>query len=158
MILLIIKLGLMANLVWICWQDMRSRTVSVFSLASYGVLISGLNYELFNTIIYIDQLMNLAIITIVGLLLLVYIRIRFGDVRRWESGIGLGDLMFIGITALGLCFYSYLIWFNISMVFALLVHLLLRKFKFYGDQNAVPLAGLQAITLIPIFWFELTCQ
>ena len=82
------------------------------------------------------------------IILLLYFRFRFGSWNLLDKGLGIGDLVFWLITALYLNFEWFVVWFNASIIIAMIAHFAFRKFSWYGNENKIPLAGLQAVPLI----------
>ena len=130
------------------YQDIKQRAVHLFVFMALVCAEIAAKFMKGEQILSIDILLNCFYMLIVITILLVYFRLRFGSWNLLEKGLGLGDLVFWLVVSLYLGFEWFLIWFNLSIVLALIAHFIFRKFSWYGSAYKVPLAGLQAIPLI----------
>lgn len=142
-LLLLIGILLLA----IAWQDFKTRTVFVFLFVLLFASACLLQYMRcgFSAEACIHIALNTSVVCIQLLAIYVYLKI----VRKinFFEGIGLGDVFFY-ICVIPLLSLPVFIFFNISsLVFALLLYLFAGK-KMHMESTAIPLAGIQALTLI----------
>lgn len=83
-------------------------------------------------------------INIVGLLLYYSIKEK-KIINPIDSMIGLGDVLFFLSIAPLFNLKSYILFFITGMIFSLVIHLLVNRFK---KQKTVPLAGYMAIMFV----------
>ncbi len=142
----------------IAYQDIKKRSVHAFLLILLAAALFWRNWQLQGSLWYHSQLFNFMFLAVCGLVVMIYFRLKFGTFKLMDRGLGYGDLIFLIIIASGFYFMQFLIWFNVSLMFSLLIHTLLKRFKWYSNPELVPLAGLQAIALIPFLIIDLPCR
>ncbi|MEQ8712455.1 MAG: hypothetical protein RIC80_05535 [Cyclobacteriaceae bacterium] len=158
MIQYILVAGICLTLAWTTYQDFTNRSIRADTLIIFMVFVLSYNWATYGSVVFFDQALSLAFLSMVGSIALIYVRYRMGSFLNWHKAIGLGDIFFIMIAALGFCFSQFLLWFNLSLILSLFLHFLLRRKAFYGSSRLIPLAGLQAITLVPFYGFERLCN
>lgn len=135
--MLILKIILIGVLGLIFYQDLKERQVYWFLFPLFGICSAILFYtstlpELF----YIAVGMNFIFISILLLIVFLYSKLKLKS--SFNDAFGLGDvLLFIGLI-FSFSTISFLIIFVFSLVFALLVHLVIKQ---YSKLQSVPLAG-----------------
>jgi len=131
----------------IAWQDFKTRTVYVFLFALLFISALFLQYLRcgFSEEAYVHIALNTSVVCMQLLVLYGYLKI----VRKinFFDGMGLGDVFFY-ICIIPMLSVPVFIFFNISsLVFALLIYTLAGK-KIHMESGAIPLAGIQAVTLL----------
>lgn len=137
-------IGLQLCLLVVFYQDWKFRTIHILlPLLIFVLSLYILRHEiqvLFKVIIYnsVFFLFTLSILTI-------YMSIKNkGFLNPFQNYFGLGDLLFyLAITPLFLL-QNYVLFFILSMIFAITVQLGLKKIM---KHNTVPLAGFSALFL-----------
>jgi len=140
-------------LLYVCYQDLKQRAIHLLTFVLLTIVLVGANYWTSGSLVTINFLLNCSYLVILMIILYLYFRVRFGSWNLLDKGLGLGDIVFWFVVSLYLEFYWFVIWFNASMILALLIHFLLREFSWYGNRQKIPLAGLQAIILISFIVF-----
>lgn len=130
------------------YQDLKQRAIHLFVFIALVCAEFAVKYMKGEQLLSIDILLNCSYMLVLITILLLYFRIRFGSWNLLEKGLGLGDLVFWIVTSLYLGFEWFILWFNVSLILALIVHFICRKFSWYGNADKVPLAGLQAVPLM----------
>ncbi|WP_422106036.1 hypothetical protein [Winogradskyella sp.] len=121
----------------IFYQDLKDRQVYWFLFPLLGLCSAVLFYnstlpELF----YVAVGINLIFISILLAIIFLYTRLKLKS--RFTDALGLGDvLLFIGLV-FSFSTLSFLIIFVFSLVFALVLHLIVKR---YSKLQSVPLAG-----------------
>lgn len=130
------------NLVLI-YQDFKERKVSLIAL------LLLLTANVFFVIYYgnlSDSLMNFVFISLILLFLFLYVKIRFKNNLKLLHALGLGDIIFMLIMTLNFDLKHYLVFFNSSILFALIISLVLSDRKknkkiplisFFGAVNVL---------------------
>lgn len=113
-----------------------------------AIALLALRYGTEPSTLSFNFILNCSYVLILVGILMVYFRIRSGSWKMIDQGLGAGDLVFWLVVCLLPEFYLFLIWFNVSIILALVIHLVLRNREWYGNANKIPLAGLQAVVLI----------
>lgn len=142
LILLFISLGT------IFWQDNKMRHIHV--LLPFVVLLFG--YFLVKNIpsIHFIILNNLIFLITTFLGLIVYMSIKNKKfINPFKNYFGLGDLLFYAAISPLFLLKNYVIFFILSMLFAISVQYFFKK---HITQYSVPLAGLSSILLIIIIF------
>lgn len=145
MIQIVSELLLLGTSLVVTFEDFRSRTVSVYSLAAF--LVSSGFYFVTHLSSLVDVGLNLGycltlIAVTVGIVRIVF-RYSIKDV------LGLGDVLFLVISTPLFRFPSFVIWLNIGLILSLLIHLvLLRASEPYKQKKLIPLAGILSL----VFW------
>jgi hypothetical protein len=140
-------IGLLLSLLFVFFQDWKYRRIhvtlpiAIFSLSFYiiqqqsNIVLKIMSY---NTVFF---LITLSVLTI-------YMSLKNKQfLNPFQNYFGLGDLLFyIAITPLFLL-QKYILFFILSMIFAVVMQLGLKKII---KQESVPLAGFSALFLIMI--------
>ncbi len=142
------------SLVVIFWQDSKMRHIHV----SLPVLVFASAYFLTNYLQNNFKLIgvNVLFFSITIALLTLYMSLKNKTfLNPFQNYFGLGDLLFyIAITPLFLL-YNYVLFFITSLLFAIVMQFVLRK---WIKKDSVPLAGLSALLLLLIItkdiWFS----
>lgn len=140
MILLII---LTISLLLIFWQDIKLRHIHVVLpiitlISSYFLIKPNLKQTGLNIFFLV---ITLAILTI-------YMSLKNKKILNpFKNYFGLGDLLFYLAISPLFFLYNYILFFVLSMLFAIAIQ---KIFKKNINQNSVPLAGLSALLLILI--------
>jgi hypothetical protein len=147
-------LRLLVTLLLICiaYEDFKHRMVK---LIYYLLLIVALLFIRFETIqsedFFIHFGMNLAYL----LLLLSTSLLTLYLFRRKVSNpliyIGLGDLILLFTFCLWFDLLNFLIFNTISLILALLIHVVLSRYPFYSKHGTIPLAGIQCLCFFLVF-------
>lgn len=130
------------------YQDLKQRAIHLFVFVALVCAEFATKYLKGEQLLSVDILLNCSYMLVLITILLLYFRLRFGSWNLLEKGLGLGDLVFWIVIGLYLEFELFILWFNASITLALIVHFIFRRFRWYGNADKVPLAGLQAIPLI----------
>ncbi|MDC8005225.1 hypothetical protein POV27_14280 [Aureisphaera galaxeae] len=150
MIAALVKICLVAVLSLIFYQDQKERQVWFFLFPLFALLGTTLFYMNTNSTTYLYAiLINLLI---VGMLLLVlFILSRWvWNKKSLKEALGLGDILFFVGFAVSFPTVSFINFFAFSMIFALVIHRLLLKWKSLTHAT-VPLAGWMSLFLIMIY-------
>lgn len=67
---------------------------------------------------------------------------------KWHEVMGTGDLIFLFMICFWLDTMTYVIYFNASVIIAMIAHFLLGKFTSYQRDDGVPFAGYFAMVLM----------
>lgn len=142
--------GILATLMLclICYQDLKQRAIHLFVFIALALTFFAAKYWGGIQLLSFDIILNCFYVFILMIIILLYFRMRFGSWDLFKVGLGIGDFVFWLIVGLYLNFQWFVIWFNVSMIFALIGHFVLRRFRWYGNAEKIPLAGLQAMPLI----------
>jgi len=137
MALNIVLLGL---LLWIFFEDLKERQISLLAILGLIILGGFLNYrhhilELF----LISTLINTLVIAAIIFILWMYTKFKLK--KQLFQVFGAGDLLFFLFLAIAFPTPTFLVVFSSSLIFAFLIFILFRK----QLTKWVPLAGLQAL-------------
>lgn len=138
------KLVLILSLVFISYQDIKERKVFLLNLLLSGFLLSFTFYSSsFLWEIYLKEiLINTMLVSI--LILVLWLYTKFKMKLKLTEAIGLGDLIFFYVLALGFPTLSFVVIFCTSIIFSQILFLIL---SFVKELKTVPLAGFQAFFL-----------
>lgn len=117
--------------------------VTIIALLAVTVLRLFLNDTWFLWEFY---MMNL-IFTILILLVSIGVVTRRKSVP-WHQVMGAGDLLFLFMVCFWFDTMTYVIYFNASVIIAMIAHFILGKLTFYRTDEGVPFAGYFAIVLM----------
>lgn len=138
---MVFLVGLIIGLLLIFWQDIKFRHIHVVLpiltlMSSYFIVKSE----------FIIIGINLFFLLITLGVLTLYMSFKNNKfLNPFQNYFGLGDLLFyIAITPL-FFLYNYILFFVISMLFAIIIQKLFQKFI---KHDSVPLAGLSALLLL----------
>ncbi len=135
--MLIIKIILICSLGWIFYQDLKAREVYWFLFPVFGICSAILFYnETLPELFYVSVGMNFIFISLLLLVVFLYAKLKLKS--SFGSAFGLGDvLLFMGLV-FSFSTISFLVVFVFSLLFALILHLVLKQ----GSKlQSVPLAG-----------------
>ncbi|WP_146193509.1 hypothetical protein [Flavobacterium sediminis] len=132
------------SLLFIFWQDVKFRHIHIVLpvitfISAY--FLSGWHFK----ILKITVINLLFLVVTLGVLVLYMSGKKKQLLNPFTNYFGLGDLLFyIAITPLFLL-HQYILFFVLSMIFAIVAQKIFRK---YIQHNSVPLAGLSALLLL----------
>ena len=129
-------------------QDMLYRGVTwyLFPVLTAGLLsLRFLSGESMAEI-GLSSLVNFAVIFLILLVLTLYLWLRKGRILNLtKDHLGIGDILFFGVLACYLSVLNFMFFFNVSLLCALLLYLLLKGIT---QRKSIPLAGFQALVFI----------
>lgn len=133
----------------IFFEDVKSREVhlwlyiSAFAVFSYKFYTAGMPFEfvLVNGVFILSQL-----VVIVG-----YSYFKSRNILSIKGVVGLGDILMWGLLILAFSPVNFILFFISSLIISLILHLLFLKQRY----STIPLAGLQALSYIPICALQL---
>lgn len=137
-----------ALLAIVFYQDVKYRGVSWYLFPLLALVMAWKELNDWPLAVYMESVgINFFIIIIqLGLFYLISINIR--KRRDGRTGLlGLGDLLFFGVMAMGIEYSLFPILFTISLVLSLVA-----SFLFFRGKT-IPLAGLQAVFLLVCILF-----
>jgi len=148
---LFIKLLLIVALSLIAYQDFKERLVWWFLFPLYAFLGSYLFYINSDKNWYlVSLLINQAIIFLILLVLMIYIRVIMKK-RFFREAFGLGDTLFFMAFALSFPTISFICFFFFSIL-ATLVFWVLQKKIFKSRLQTIPLAGCMSLFSILLYF------
>lgn len=154
--LILIKFLLIIALIAISYQDFKERQVYLGLLVLTGISMGFLYFSNSDPTVYFwNIVLNITVVLFIYTLLFFY--------SLWKlkltisHTLGLGDLLFFIVLAIGFSTGTFLVLFTFSLIFSLVFFLSIRsKLKI----KTVPLAGLQALFIGLVYttnWmFQLT--
>jgi hypothetical protein len=129
-------------LLWIFYQDMKERQVTLVLLLLLTLVGGFLNYQKqILEIFLISSILNTMVILMVVLILWMYAKFKLKS--ELFHVFGTGDLLFFFFLAVSFPITTFLVVFSSSLIFSLLVSIALKK----RMKKWIPLAGLQALFL-----------
>lgn len=142
---MIFTILLCLNLLFITYQDFKERKVYLINLLITLILISFYHYlNSYSTYSYLYTiLLNFVFLSIIFLVLYLYTVLRIKEI--FLKTIGLGDIIFFIILAIGFPTLSFLIIFSSSLIFSFILFIFLKPRL---TNKTVPLAGLQSLFLV----------
>ena len=149
---------LIASLLVAFWQDIRDRALSVWLLVVLLLLAVTVRLTGQPGLWYValsDTAINLLLLGWLLLLLTGYVSLR-SKKMTWPVGkwLGLGDVIFWLVPALLFPPPSFVTYWISSSLFALIAHLLLRWLLSGTYGSSIPLAGMQALWMVPYLLFR----
>lgn len=138
-------------LILIFLQDIKERKVYIWLLI-VAIILNGVLYyqQTLQQLFFLHISINLILILL--LLLILFLYTKFKMKINFFKALGLGDILFFLVIAVGFPVETFLLIFVSSLVFSLVLFLFLKsKLK----QNTVPLAGFQALFLFLILFINL---
>ncbi|MCF6307703.1 MAG: hypothetical protein L3J09_07090 [Flavobacteriaceae bacterium] len=145
--LVFIKIGLLIALLSIVLQDFKERQVHLWIFILVGILIGYLHYQQTMNLIFLGSIsINISIVLLIISILYLYAKLKMK--KSLSDTLGLGDILFFIILAIGFSTGSFLILFTFSLIFSLLFYLAIKSKLHY---KTVPLAGLQALFIGLVF-------
>ncbi len=146
--MVILKGLIIFNLVYIIYQDLKSREVYWFLLPSLMVLLGYMHYRNVLKIHFITfTVINIGvIITVLGLLYLYTVLL----IKKpfFKEVFGLADALYFLALAMAFPTATFVVIFVFSLIFSLLAWLIL---KHQSEYNSIPLAGYMSAFLLLIF-------
>ncbi len=154
--MLILKGLIIFNLVYIIYQDLKSREVYWFLLPSLMLLLGYMHYRNVLKIHFITStVINTGVIIIVLGLLYLY-TILLIKKPFFEEVFGVADALYFLALAMAFPTATFVVIFVFSLIFSLLAWLILKhRFK----NNSIPLAGYMSAFLLLILignWYTNT--
>jgi len=143
---MLLQVGLLVSLCIIIYQDVSSRTVTLWSL----LLLTG-----FASAVSIDNqgwqqtgmhfLFNIAFFLLQILLLSLYYSLKMGELTNIaDRYLGWGDILYFLPLALSMPFLQ-MIWFYVVSLCLILVGFILYSLFQKGKETTIPLAGLLSV-------------
>jgi hypothetical protein len=124
----------------------RAVTWYLFPILMIGLLSTRLLSGEPFAVISQSALVNIAVVLLILLVLTVYLWLRNGRVLNpTKDYLGIGDILFFGVVACYLSVLNFIIFFNVSLLCAILLYLLFRRVT---KSKYIPLAGFQALVFI----------
>ncbi len=130
----------------VVFTDFKARYVhllTVITLLAVTVLRLVLNETWY---LWEYYLMNLVFTTLILLISIGVVARR--KLLKWHQVMGSGDLLFLFMICFWFDTMTYVIYFNVSVIMAMISHFLLGKFTLYREDEGVPFAGYFAIVLM----------
>lgn len=85
----------------------------------------------------------------IGFILVVSIGVvSYKKSIRWREVMGIGDVVFLLLVCFWFDTMTFIIYFNVSVISALIAHFALSKLSIYDTDKGVPFAGYFAIVLM----------
>lgn len=145
--ILAIKTILFIALIFIFIQDLKERKVYLGLLLLTGGIMGFLHfYNSVNTVFVGSIGINIMVIFVIISILYFYSSLKLK--KPINNSLGLGDVFFFLVFAVGFSTESFLILFTFSLIFSLIFYLAVKSRMNY---KSVPLAGLQALFISLIF-------
>lgn len=135
-----VKLILIAVLIFVLYQDFKSRLVYWFLYPVVGILAFGIQVDVLGlSVALLNFGFNLLFVALILGVSFIYVRFRSLD---FKNTIGIGDVLFFVFIASSFSIISFLVLFVFSLVFSLTLHLFLNHKK---EESTVPLAGYMSL-------------
>ena len=129
------------------YEDIKFRAVSWWVFPAIFILLvaAGLQQISMHEIIW-HLKVNALFITIQVLAVWLYLIIRQKALLNpFDEFLGWGDLLFWLALLPAFAPLKFVSFYVLSLVFAMLLHLMLQRTSFYTDTRKIPLAGYQAV-------------
>jgi hypothetical protein len=141
-----------ALLLCIGYEDFAHRAVKLvwyllLPVALLPLRFSHVTFEEFG----ISFLMNIVYMVLLLSVAFGVLYVRHKRMVTPLSSIGLGDILFFAILAMWFDTPSFIVFISLSLIVALVAHIILQKFPFYRRHETVPLAGMQSLCFLVIF-------
>lgn len=135
----------------IIYQDVKERRVYLWVLIA-SILINGIVYyqETAKQLFVLHVTLNIILVSLLSLILWVYTKFKM-KVKLSEA-LGIGDVIFFLVFAVGFPLKTFLWLFVSSLVFSLILHILTKSIR---KDETIPLAGFQALFLFVILFINL---
>ena len=141
------KILLFVALFFIVIQDFKERQVYLWLFLVTGITMALLQlHDSMIQIFLINISINLLIIFIIIAVLYFYATIKMK--KDLQQTLGLGDILFFMVLAIGFSTGTFLVLFTFSLIFSLVFYLAAKSNLKY---KTVPLAGLQALFIGIVF-------
>jgi hypothetical protein len=150
MILLFKSILTISCLLLIAVQDFRDRAVSwwLFPLLFIFGFFYSFQDQGLQTVLY-NIMLNALYIFFTGGVVMLYFKMKEGhSVPIIGSKIGLGDIIFFVAVTPFFDFFSFAAFIILSSLLSLVLHFLIRKNHLYGNNQHIPLAGIQSFFLL----------
>ena len=135
----------------IFYQDLKERQVFLLVLLIAIVLGTFMYFKNSLLEIYVLNILTNSMLLLL-LIFTIYLYSKLKLKKPFLDSIGLGDLLFFLVLALGYPTVTFLIILSISLIFSSIVFLILKPKL---TQKSVPLAGFQALFLFLILFINL---
>jgi hypothetical protein len=147
-----LKLIVIFLLLCIAYEDFKDRMVK---LVYYILFVFFLLFLRFDTIsgseFLIVFVMNLTYLLLLLSMSLLVLYLRYKKITNPFLYIGVGDLILLFTFCLWFDTLNFVLFNTISLVIALLTHILLNRFHFYSKHTTIPLAGIQSLCFSIVF-------
>ena len=149
-----LKILTMLVLLGITYEDVRYRLVRfvLYLILVTLVLIQRFQYVSLNEFLDYSGI-NLIYIVLLLAAISIYLYVKYGRFQNLMLFFGVGDILLWIILACWFDTVEFIIFNSISLIVALLLHVVLTKFSFYKAQKTVPLAGFQSLCFLVVFIF-----
>ena len=140
--MIIVKIALMACLLWVFKQDIKERLVFWWLFPMIAILFSVLFLNQVVKEIYLQYvLMNLALVSVILLLLFAYsgFVLKSGFIN---TSFGLGDALLFIALSFSFPTLAFCVLLSFSLVFSLVLHFVLVRKQ---ELKTVPLAGYMSL-------------
>ena len=130
----------------VVFTDFKARYVHILTvLALLGVTVARLVWN--NTWFQWEYyLINVIFVTLILVISIGVVARR--KAIQWRQVMGAGDLIFLYIVCFWFDTTTFVIYFNVSVVTAMLAHFLLSRLSSYRAETGVPFAGYFAVILM----------
>lgn len=142
---------LIVSSVFIIYQDLKDRQISWYLFPACFILTGLLGLQKI-TFAELSQyfLVNFLILILHIALLFLYFFIKYKTIRNIiDSQIGIGDLLFFLVLAVGFSPLLFCAVFVFSLIFSLLIYIITIRLK-PNTRKEIPLAAYMAFVFIPI--------
>ncbi len=139
--MVLLKILLILCLLSIVYQDFKERYVYLWLLVLTGVLMAYFHFVNSTTATFLNStILNLS--TVLLIIFNLYLYSKFKLKKSLSEALGIGDILFFCVLAIGFSTVNFLVLFTFSSIFSLIIFITLKsKLK----QQTVPLAGLQSL-------------
>lgn len=145
--LLFIKIILLLGLLYITYQDVKERNVSLWLLIMVLLLMGYLHIQNSTTVLFLaNSFVNMGIVFLIVVTLYLYTTFKLK--QAFLTAFGLGDLLFFITIAIAFPTLTFIVLFTFSLFFTALIYFLFSKKL---NHQTVPLAGLQSLYFSLIF-------
>ncbi|MDW3194714.1 MAG: hypothetical protein R8G66_20210 [Cytophagales bacterium] len=138
-----------ASLLTLChvaFTDFKARYVHILTVvALLAVTVARL---VWNDTWYLWEYYVLNLIFIALILLVSIGVVARKKAIQWHQVMGIGDLLFLFMICFWFDTMTFVIYFNASVVVAMIAHFLLRRITAYRAEEGVPFAGYFALVLM----------
>ena len=141
MITEVFKWVVFATLLLLTYQDFKYRAIS------WWVLVPSFIYPYLLPVSLHEILTNALFLLVQLTLTFLYFKIKGINLSQFlQNYLGIGDVLFFFVLVGYFSTINYILFFNISLLFSLLIYYFYRLF-YKKSNNIIPLAGLQALCL-----------
>ena len=150
---------IICSLTLIAFQDMKYRQIHiVLPVLLFIASLYSVTNKFKDALGLKNTAFNMGLMAIIFFILVFYMTIKNKRLLNpFENYFGLGDLLFYMAISPFFQLHTYILFFIISMIFSIILHLVFRKFV---SHDSIPLAGFSALLLIVIIGkdFILNCN